>query len=232
MFCFIEVENDIELKQYPAIGKISELANRIIKNEVDHGCDSPETEISYAGKTYEINIFEFNRRKAVNLFEFFYHYLKKRDLFLFIRFTKNCLIMELHLKKNNKQTVIAGYSLKTRKKNNKDYILKSLFFDGNRLVQKQAKEFDNKNVIFIKYLDSFVLCKLNITKAYYDKLSNTNDKRNAYTFFFDIVFPNPTEVKNFMFVKTWTFASQRYPFCLKKGSTTGTDGRSRCLFIC
>ena len=51
MFCFIEVENDIELKQYPAIEKISELANRIIKNEIDHGYDSPEIEISYTGKT-------------------------------------------------------------------------------------------------------------------------------------------------------------------------------------
>ena len=54
-------------------------------------------------------------------------------------------------------------------------------------------------------------------KAYYDKISNTNDKRNAHELFFDIVFPNPTEVKNFMLVKTWIFASQRYPFYLKKG---------------
>ena len=37
MSCFIEVENDIiKLKQYPAIEKISELTNRIIKNGVDH----------------------------------------------------------------------------------------------------------------------------------------------------------------------------------------------------
>ena len=76
-----------------------------------------------------------------------------------------------------------------------------MFFDGNRLVQKQAKEFDYKNVIFIKYQGNFVLYKLNITKAYYDKISNTNDKRNAYEFCFNIVFPNPTKVKNFMFVK-------------------------------
>ena len=43
MSCSIEVENDItELKRYPAIKKISELANRIIKNGVNHGYDSPE----------------------------------------------------------------------------------------------------------------------------------------------------------------------------------------------
>ena len=48
---------------------------------------------------------------------------------------------------------------------------------------------------------------------------NTNDKRDAYEFFFDIVFPNPTEVKKFMFVKSWIFASQHYPFYLKKYGT-------------
>ena len=56
MSCFIKVKNDIsELKQYPAIEKIFELANKIIKNRVDHGYDSPEIEISYGGKTYEMN---------------------------------------------------------------------------------------------------------------------------------------------------------------------------------
>ena len=79
MSCFIEVENDItKLKQYPATEKISELANRIIKNGFDHGYDSPEIEISYRGKTYEMDILKFNRSKSVNVFEFFDHYLKKK----------------------------------------------------------------------------------------------------------------------------------------------------------
>ena len=55
--CFIAVENDItELKQYPAIKKISELTNRFIKNGVDHGYDSPKIELSYDEKTYEMDI--------------------------------------------------------------------------------------------------------------------------------------------------------------------------------
>ena len=79
MPCFIEVENDItKLKQYPAIEKISELANRIIKNGVDHGYDSPEIEISYSGKTYEMDILKLNRSKSVEVFEFFDHYLKTK----------------------------------------------------------------------------------------------------------------------------------------------------------
>ena len=103
-----------------------------------------------------------------------------------------------------------------QEKKNKNCILKSSFLIGNRLVQKQTKEFHNKNVIFIKYQGNFVPYKLNITKAYYCKISNRNDKRNAYEFFFNIVFPDPTEVKNFMFVKIWVFTSQRYSFYLKK----------------
>ena len=69
MSSFIKVENDItELKQYPAIEKISELANRITKNGVDHGYDSPEIEISYGGKPYEIDILKVNCSKSVNVF--------------------------------------------------------------------------------------------------------------------------------------------------------------------
>ena len=79
MSCFIEVENDIiKLKQYPAIEKISELTNRIIKNGVGHRYDSPEIEISYGGKTHEMDILKFNRSKSVDVFEVFDHYLKKK----------------------------------------------------------------------------------------------------------------------------------------------------------
>ena len=46
--------------------KISELANRIINNGVDHGYYSPEIEISYGGKTYEIDILKFNCSKSVD----------------------------------------------------------------------------------------------------------------------------------------------------------------------
>ena len=61
--------------------------------------------------------------------------------------------------------------------------MKNSFFDRNRLVQKQRKEFDSKNVIFIKYQGDFVPYKLNVAKAYYDKVPNTNDKGNVNEFF-------------------------------------------------
>ena len=55
------------------------IANKIIKNRVDHGYDSPETEISSGGKTYEMDILKFNRSKSVDVFEFFDHYPKKKN---------------------------------------------------------------------------------------------------------------------------------------------------------
>ena len=36
------------------------IANKIIKNRVDHGYDSPEIEISYGGERYEMDILKFN----------------------------------------------------------------------------------------------------------------------------------------------------------------------------
>ena len=70
MSSFIKVENDItELKQYPAIEKISELANRITKKGVAHGCDSLEIETSYAGKIYEMDILKVNSGKSVDVSE-------------------------------------------------------------------------------------------------------------------------------------------------------------------
>ena len=116
MSCFIKVKNDIsELKQYPAIEKIFELANKIIKNRVDHGYDSPEIEISYGGKTYEMDIFKVNRSKSVDVFEIFDHYLKKKKRFVLIYSPyKELLDYGIRFEKKIKQTDIAGYSLKTR----------------------------------------------------------------------------------------------------------------------
>ena len=116
MTCFIEVENDIiKLKQYPAIEKISELTNRIIKNGVDHGYDSPEIEISYGGKTYEMDILKFNRSKSVDVFEFFDHYLKKKICSYLLSIQRTARLWNFIWKKD-KQIDGAGYSLKTRKK--------------------------------------------------------------------------------------------------------------------
>ena len=113
---FIEVKNDItELKQYPAIHQIFELGKTIIKNGVGHGYDSPESEISYGGKTYEMDIFKVNRSKSVNVFEIFDNYLKKKKIAVIYSTYKELLDYGITFEQKIKQTDIAGYSLKTRK---------------------------------------------------------------------------------------------------------------------
>ena len=64
----------------------------------------------------------------------------------------------------------------------------------------------------MKYRAKIVPYKLKVTKAYYDKISNSNDKWTAPKFLFDVVFPDPTEVKNYMFTKSLVFLNNRYPF--------------------
>ena len=49
-----------------------------------------------------MNILKFSRSKQVDIFEFFLSLFEKIDLFLFTHLIKNCLVMELHLKKINK----------------------------------------------------------------------------------------------------------------------------------
>ena len=50
----------MKLMQYADIEKISEFANRIIKNGIDYGLKSPDIEILYGGKTYEMDILRNN----------------------------------------------------------------------------------------------------------------------------------------------------------------------------
>ena len=77
--CFIETENDItELMQYADIQKISEFANRIIKNGIDYGHELPDIEILY-GEKYMKWIFKKNNCSAsVDVVEFFDHFLKRK----------------------------------------------------------------------------------------------------------------------------------------------------------
>ena len=79
MTCFIKEENDIiELKQYSAIKKISELSNRFTKTGVDHGYNSPEFEMSYGVRTYEMYVLKVSRSKSVGVFLFFLSLSEKK----------------------------------------------------------------------------------------------------------------------------------------------------------
>ena len=83
MTCFIEIGNDImELMQYANIEKTSEFANRIIKNGIDYGQKSADTEILYGNKTYEMDTLKNNRSASIDVVEFLDHFLKRKRFVL------------------------------------------------------------------------------------------------------------------------------------------------------
>ena len=79
MFCFIEVSNDItKLKQYNDIEKKSIIANPYVRNRIDHGFDPPEIEINFGNKTYQFEINKISRSKAVDVYNFYDCFLKRK----------------------------------------------------------------------------------------------------------------------------------------------------------
>ena len=69
-------------------------------------------------------------------------------------------------------------------------------------------------MIFLKYHNKIYPFKLEITESFVAKFSDAVDKRNSYTFLFDILFLSPTDTKKFMLVKNKAFLSSRYPFSI------------------
>ena len=79
MWCFIEVSNGItKLKQYDHIERKSIITNHYIRNGIDYGFDSSEIEIIFDNKTYQFEINKISRSKAVDVFNFFDHLLKRK----------------------------------------------------------------------------------------------------------------------------------------------------------
>ena len=122
--------------QYVDIEKMSEVSNRIIKNGIDDGHQSPDIEIFFGGKIYEMDILKNNRSTSVNVVEFFDHFLKRKRFVLIFLPYKELINYGIIYEKKDKKSDVAGFSLKIRKKGDKTYISKNLFFDGNGLVSK------------------------------------------------------------------------------------------------
>lgn len=108
MSCVIEIKNDItELTKYANIKKISEFANRIIKNSIDYGHKSPHIEISYGGKTYKMNILKDNHNHSVEAVEFFDHFFKQKRFFLVYSPYKESFNYGITYEKKDKKSDVA-----------------------------------------------------------------------------------------------------------------------------
>ena len=138
---------------------------------MDYCFDPPEIEIIFDNKTYQFEINKTSRSKAVDVYNFYDHYLKEKDLQLFILHIKILLKMESLTKKRTNLAILEVVG-----KNNKDFIQKEIYFNKSRLVSKIKKKNDDKNMIFLKYRDKIYLFKLEITKPYIAKFSDATDK--------------------------------------------------------
>ena len=81
--------------------------------------------------------------------------------------------------------------MKLQEENDKLYLEKELFFDKQRLLSDLVKEYDCKNVIFMKHQNQILPFKFEIAGAYFKKLSDKDDQ-NFQKFLFDVLFPTST----------------------------------------
>ena len=136
---FIEVSNDItQLKQYDDIEKKSIIANRYIRNGIDYGFDPPEIEIIFDNKTYLFEINKISHNKAVDVYNFYDHLLKRKRFAIVYSLYKDFVENGVTYEKKNKSDDIGGYTIKIIK-NNKDFIQKEIYFNESRLVLKIKK---------------------------------------------------------------------------------------------
>ena len=141
---------------------------------------SNDIEIIFDNKTYQSEINKISRSKAVNLYNFYDHLLKRKRFAIvyspYKDFVENGITYEKKTK--NKSNVIGGYTIKIMRKNNKDFIQKEIYFNKSKLVSKIKRKNDDKNMIFFKIYPF----KLEITESYTAKFSDATDKRNSYNF--------------------------------------------------
>ena len=128
MSCFIEVSNDItKLKQYDNIEKKSIIANCYIRNGIDYGFNPPDIEIIFDNKTYQFEINKISRSKAVDVYNFYEHLLKRKRFAIVYSPYKNFVENRITYEKKNKSDDIGGYTIEIIRKNNKDFIQKEIY---------------------------------------------------------------------------------------------------------
>ena len=100
-----------------------------------------------------------------------------------------------------------------KEENNKLYVEKELFFNKTEILKKIIKEYDNKNVFFLKYRGQILPFRFEITKAYYQKLKN-NDDQDFQEFLYKTLFPTTVKTYPFFLEKTKPFVSKRWPILI------------------
>ena len=122
------MSNDItKLKQYDNIEKKSIIANCYIRNGIDYGFNPPDIEIIFDNKTYQFEINKISRSKAVDVYNFYEHLLKRKRFAIVYSPYKNFVENRITYEKKNKSDDIGGYTIEIIRKNNKDFIQKEIY---------------------------------------------------------------------------------------------------------
>ena len=69
--------------------------------------------------------------------------------------------------------------MKMLEENEELYLAKELFFDKQKLLSDLVKEYDNKIVMFMRYRNQILPFKFELTRAYFKKRNEKNDKKNS-----------------------------------------------------
>ena len=116
--------------------KKSIIANRYIRNGTDYGFDPPEIKIIFDNKTYQFEINKISRSKAVDVYNFYDHLLKRKRFTIIYSPYKDFVENGITYKKKNKSNNIGGYTIKIIRKNNKDFIQKKFILINEDSFQK------------------------------------------------------------------------------------------------
>ena len=79
----------------------------------------------------------------------------------------------------------------------------------NKQQPDLVKEYDRKNVIFMRYGNQILPFKFEITKAYFQKLSEKNDQ-NFQGSLFDLIFPTSMTTYRYFIERSQAYWSQRW----------------------
>ena len=119
--------------------KKQSFANCYIRNGIDYGFDPPEIEIIFDNKTYLFEINKISHNKAIDVYKFYDHLLKRKRFAIVYSPYKDFVENGITYEKKNKSDYIGSYTIKIIRKNNKDFIQKEIYFNKSRLVLKIKK---------------------------------------------------------------------------------------------
>ena len=199
--------------------EISTLSNEILKNGIDHKYKEPELEIIFGNITVPLEPVKTNRPQSTVAVEFFDHVTYQKRIVLVYQPYKELKEFGLKFEKKNKNDKIGGYTIDLKENVSKQLFLeKKLYFDET-IINDLFQNYKYHNIIFFEYLNKIYPYELDIVKTYYEEVKN-NENVDFQSFFYKLIFPTLTTTHKFLFERSTTYISRRYPFIITSNNIT------------